>query len=203
MSVGLLGEALHPSSLLWKFVIMEDALLQHLPLPFSIDYRLKMIGKTNTAEIQKHQTLLFQIRKYRSWFSQSDLAKVLTGVAKAKESEWALARETERYAEETAKMLRAMLHDISQSLHKHKNRGGVVPEWLKPFAEQPDQHPPDVVMVPNDAFGWCTEALIAWRLKGKVKENAEKIIVPSDPNAEVEARWADGSTWKVPGVMAK
>ena len=186
---------------------MEDILKRHLPLPFEIKYRTAMTGALDAAEISKNHTLLFEIRNKKSWLVQSDLKTDLLKIATDNEEQWALAGEKQKYAQDTAKQIRAMLRDISQSIFKRNAEGKKIeemPDWLKPFASQAET----IIQVPPQderyKYGWDAEGLVAWRCHGKkAPEYALEMLVTGNPDAEVVGVWADGTTWAVPAMTEK
>ena len=125
-----------------------------------------MTGALDAAEISRNHTLLFEIRNKKTWLVQSDLKTDLLKIATDNEEQWALAGEKQKYAQDTAKQIRAMLRDISQSIFKRHAEGKTIdemPDWLKPFASQAET----VIQVPPEderyKYGWDAEGLVAWR----------------------------------------
>ena len=182
----------------------EDSIakdLGKLLTPQPLPYRATIKGKIDTVVITSKQELLLALRKYKDQYNQSILTRILLKVADDKESVWHLSEERFDYSEKMAKRLRAMLHDVQQNLTKYKNKKW--PEWLEPFKPNEDIAPGQ----PAFTCGWDDSMDCAYRMRdGSVARDYEsKVFIPDDANDEddVEARWEDGTVWRVPSVSCK
>ena len=98
-------------------------------------YREMAPGSRDDVQIAKHVQLL---PKIPSGMPQSQLKKILRGIAVDREGEWHLSAETDQWSEQMAKRLRMMVRDYNQVILKYSSRDRAQwPEWMKEIVPDP------------------------------------------------------------------
>ena len=150
----------------------------------------------------------------------------LVKLFKARESEWHLGKEAASKAESVAKKIRAMSRDIQQNLLKAKAKSRY-PDWLitvldlpadSAREEQPSvgcgEHASDQASLDvessqqrkhDEEFYFNQKSGRAYKVVRGETIWCDTMGAPKhptgDPAEEQVATWADGSTWRVPGLL--
>lgn len=158
---------------------LATVLGKHLGIPGSLVYRATVVGNVSSKHITDNVQILLALRAVRTHVNQSTMKLAVLKVADDKKSSWALAGETDKFAEETAIQLRAMLRDISQGLLKIKD-DKKTPDWLKPFSE--------ATLAENFAFQYDPEMRSAYKVS-RVGTKGKRIYCDKmeDPSHEVSS----------------
>ena len=188
----------------------------HVNPPEQMRYRTKLDGVCAPTVITNNQNLLLELLAgpcAEGNLAQTKTKECFMAVAADREEVWHLATETETWAENAAKMVRAMMRDIQQTIMKNSIRN--MPDWVTPFlganakiaviTVTEDSQPEQLIYI----YAWNDYMKTAVRIPiiGKDPrrrrgdpEPCKRLEKPADAKGtdNMVAHWQDGSTWAVP-----
>ena len=118
--------------------LVFDACRAHVLKPDSLKYRESLAGPCLPALLQENTAMLLAVRAATGEVPlvQKTAQEGFMRLATVNEEMpyWHLGAKAAKWSERSAKKLRAMLRDVSQSLHKEKSRyKSCTKPWLQPF----------------------------------------------------------------------
>ena len=102
--------------------LLQDILARYLETPETLDYSTDVAGASVDADVlKKHKGLILEL--VDTYYKKGGLVhsvaqEALAALAKSREGEWALSKDIGDWSEDTAKMIRCMLRQVSNALSR-------------------------------------------------------------------------------------